>query len=112
MRYALRENMIEINNSNFDKEAIEASKIKPVFVDFYAPWCGTCKLMEEVVKEAETEAGDKAIFGGVDIDANPDLAEKYEVMSLPTFKAFKDGKIIATLSGAKSKDDLLKMLEA
>ncbi|MFA5248535.1 MAG: thioredoxin family protein [Patescibacteria group bacterium] len=99
------------DNANFDKEVIELSKTKLVFVDFYAPWCGTCKLMEEVVKEAEMLAGDKAVFGQADIDANPELMDKYEVLSLPTFKIFKDGQAVGTLSGIKSKEDLLGLLE-
>lgn len=98
------------NGQDFEQEVLEASKSKPVLVDFFAPWCGTCKLMEEVVSEAKTEAGDKAIFGKVDIDASPELAEKYEVMSLPTFKVFKNGEVTETVSGAKSKEDLLKMV--
>jgi thioredoxin len=103
--------ILEINNLNFDQEVIEASKIKPVFVDFYAPWCGTCKLMEEVVKEAAAVVGDKVIFGQADIDANPELMDKYEVLSLPTFKIFKNGQAVGMLSGIKSKEDLLALLE-
>jgi thioredoxin len=111
MRYALRDSMLDLNEANFEQEVIESSKTKPVFVDFFAPWCSTCKLMEEVAKEAEAMAGDKAIFGKADIDANPALMDKYEVMSLPTFKVFKDGKCSGTLSGIKSKEDLLLLLE-
>ncbi len=103
--------MLELNNLNFEKEVLEASKQELVFVYFFAPWCGTCKLMEETINEAESEAGAKTVFAKVDVDASPDLAEKYEVMSLPTFKVFKDGRPVAALAGIKSKEELLKMLE-
>jgi thioredoxin len=103
--------MLILNESNFDQEAIEASKSKPVLVDFFAEWCGGCKIMAPMLDELEDEAkGAYAIFK-VSVEESPALVEKYDVMSLPTVVLFKDGAKIEALTGAQSKESLLEFLK-
>lgn len=92
--------------ADFDKEVIEASKTKPVLVDFFATWCGPCQLMGPIIDELENTVGDKAVVGKIDTGEEAELSEKYDIMSIPTVLIFKDGKIAETMLGLQSKEAL------
>ena len=98
----------EITESHFEQKVIKADK--PVLVDFFAEWCGPCKMMAPIIDEVSKEVEGKALVFKVDVDKNPALANKYQVMSIPTLLFFKDGKISNQLIGTVSKDDLIKNL--
>lgn len=95
---------LKITEANFEEEVLK-SEI-PVLVDFYAQWCGPCKMMAPIVAQlAESFAG-KCKVGKCDIDDNMSLAQKYRVMSVPTFVIFKGGEVVETSIGVISKNDL------
>lgn len=100
--------MLELTQNNFQKEVLESPV--PVLVDFYAPWCGPCQMMLPVVEELAKEMEGKAKIGKVNVDGQGELAEKYEVMSVPTFLVFKDGKEAHRTAGAQAKTKLLELL--
>ena len=96
-----------LTNDNFD-EIVDGEK--PVLVDFWAPWCGPCQMMEPIIEEVAKETKG-VVVGKVNIDENPKLAEKYNVMSIPTFLLFKNGKVVNQIVGAVSKEALLQMIK-
>ncbi|HEY9362865.1 MAG TPA: thioredoxin [Chitinophagaceae bacterium] len=85
---------------------------KPVVVDFFAEWCGPCKMMPPVLKQVKQEVGDKATVLKLDIDKNPAYAQKYGVMSVPTLIIFKKGKIIWRKSGVTQAGEIVQNLQA
>ncbi len=95
---------LEVNEQTFAKEVLESSK--PVLVDFWAPWCGPCKMMSPVLEEIASEQTSVKICK-VNVDDNPELAEKYGIMSIPNFILFKNGKVEKQQVGATSKDAML-----
>ncbi len=82
---------------------------KPVLVDFYAEWCGPCKMMAPVLKETKESIGDSGHIIKVDIDKHPDLATQYQIKGVPTFMIFKSGKSHWRQSGMISKNELLQL---
>jgi thioredoxin 1 len=102
--------MLEFNDANFEQEVFEASKIKPVLVDFYAPWCGVCKMMAPIFEEVAVEVGDKVIFGKSNVEETATVTEKNDILSLPTFALFKDGKLEKMISGPQAKEMLLELI--
>ncbi|MFH0892204.1 thioredoxin [Candidatus Falkowbacteria bacterium RIFOXYB2_FULL_47_14] len=100
----------QFTDANFLAEVIEASKTKPVLVDFFAAWCGPCKMQGPVIEEVSTAIGDKAIVGKVDTEAAPEVSSRYGIMSIPTLKIFKGGDEVETFVGLQSKEALLEAL--
>lgn len=94
---------------NFQEKVLD-SKI-PVLVDFFATWCGPCKMMSPTIEEIAEETKGKAAVYKVDIDEDPELAQRYGVMSVPTFMVFKNGQVTGQTLGAQPKANLLKLLE-
>ncbi|WP_326837408.1 thioredoxin [Amycolatopsis rhabdoformis] len=84
----------------------------PVLVDFWAPWCGPCKKLSPVLDEIAGQYGDKITVAKLDVDANPESARKFRVMSLPTLVVFRDGDAVQRMVGPKAKTELLDELEA
>lgn len=82
-----------------------------VLVDFWAPWCGPCKMIASVLDELSTEIGDKAKIVKINVDDNPESAAKYNVMSIPTLLIFKDGQVVNQLVGMQPKDRLKAAIE-
>lgn len=101
----------QFTDENFQQEVMEASKNKPVLVDFYADWCGPCKMQSPIIDEVAEEASDKAVVGKLDIDQYQSVASQYKVMSIPTLILFKDGEAKETLNGMQAKDNLLELIE-
>ena len=85
---------------------------KPVLVDFWAEWCGPCKMVAPVLEEIASENGEKLTVVKLNIDENPDTARDYHIMSIPTMAVFQGGKIVKQIVGAKPKAAILKDLES
>jgi thioredoxin 1 len=101
-------NTIELNNENFT-ETVESNK--PVLVDYWAEWCGPCKMVAPILEEVATDMSDKLTVGKVDVDENQELAAQLNIMSIPTLVLFKDGEVVDQAVGALSKAQLLSFLE-
>ena len=94
---------------NFEKEVLQSEL--PVLVDFYADWCGPCKMMAPIVEGLAQGYDGKVKVGKLNIDDEMEIAQQYRVMSIPTFILFKDGKAVETSVGAMSKDELESKLQ-
>ena len=101
-------NIINLNKDNFKIE-IEKSEVH-ILVDFWAEWCGPCKMLTPILEELSTELKDKIKIAKVNLDENQDLAMEYSVRSIPTLILFRDGKLIDTKVGLLPKSDLLNWL--
>ena len=99
--------VIHINKSNFQNEVLNSEK--PVLLDFWAPWCGPCRMVSPVVDEIASERGDIKV-GKVNVDEQPELAAQFGVMSIPTLVVMKNGKLANKTVGAKPKTQILTML--
>ncbi len=97
------EKIQELTNESFNKDVLEKKGF--VLVDFWAPWCGPCRMMSPILDELSTEIN-KVEFKKINIDKNQDLANSYRILSIPCFILFKNGKAIASRTGACSKEDL------
>ncbi len=95
---------IKITDNNFEAE-VKESKV-PVLVDFYADWCGPCKMMAPLVAQLAKDFEGQCKVGKCNTDENPSLTREYKIMSIPTFIFFKDGKVVETLIGSVSKNEL------
>lgn len=101
---------LTITEENFDSEVL-ASDV-PVLIDFWAPWCGPCKMIGPIVDQIAAEQAGVAKVGKVDVDANAGIASRYNVRSIPTLLFFKGGELMDTIVGAASKDAILAKLKA
>lgn len=98
-----------VTDSDFDSLVLKSDL--PVLVDFWAPWCGPCKAMIPVLEELEKEYEGKVKVMKVNVDENTDVPGRYNVMSIPTFILFKEGKVLTSFVGARSKADVAKELD-
>jgi thioredoxin 1 len=101
---------ITVTDSNFEQEVIKSDK--PVLIDFWATWCGPCKIIAPIVEEVANEYEGKAKIGKLDVDNNQQTAIKYGVRSIPTLLIFKDGKLKDTIIGAVPKGHIVQKLDA
>lgn len=101
--------ILQITKANFDTEVLQSSQ--PVLVDFWAEWCGPCKMIAPVLDELADELAGRARVGKVNVDEEPDLAAQFRVASIPTLLFFKGGQVVEQLVGAKSKRELKASLE-
>ena len=106
----MSEKIVTLDDATFD-EHVKASDV-PVLVDFWAEWCGPCKMIAPVLEEIAEEQAGKLQIGKINIDDNLDVTRRYDVMSIPTLILFKDGEPKARLIGAKPKGQLLEELAA
>lgn len=100
--------VLSLNEKNFEEEALKSEK--PVLIDFWASWCGPCKMMSPVVDEIAEEFGETIKVCKVNIDEERNLAAKYNVMSIPTFIALKNGKEVGRTIGVQEKKEITRML--
>ena len=98
---------IHINDINFKREVIDSDK--PVLLDFWAPWCGPCRVVLPIVEEIADERSDIKV-GKINVDEQPGLAKQFGVMSIPTLVVMKNGKVINQAAGARPKAAILSMI--
>ena len=100
---------IELYKETFEQEVLQSDF--PVLVDFWATWCGPCKMIAPIVKEIADEYDGKILVGKVNVDEEPDLTMQYNVSSIPTLMVFKNGQLVNKAVGYREKDEILKMLK-
>lgn len=101
---------IKVNNSNFEQEVINSDK--PVLVDFYATWCGPCKMLSPIVEEISNEYSDKMKVAVIDIDESIAIAQKYVVTAVPTLMLFNNGEHKVLSVGYVSKEELTNIIDS
>jgi thioredoxin 1 len=104
------DNLVHTNDSNFDTDVIKSEK--PALVDFWAEWCGPCKMIAPFLDEAATEYSDKMSVVKLNVDESPNIAAKFGIRSIPTLMLFKDGAVQAQKVGAFSKSQLTEFLDS
>ena len=100
--------IVKLNNDNFKNEVKDSNKV--VLVDFYADWCGPCKMMSPIIDEISGEVDDRVKVCKLNVDEATDMASEYGVMSIPTLIVFKNGEVFETLIGLQSKDAVLNAI--
>lgn len=100
---------IELYKETFEQEVLQSDI--PVLVDFWATWCGPCKMIAPIVKEIADEYDGKILVGKVNVDEEPDLTMQYNVSSIPTLMVLKNGQLVNRAVGYREKDEILKMLK-
>ena len=98
--------VLTVNKNNF--ESVKTSS-KPVLLDFYADWCGPCRMVSPIVEEIAQE-NPQYLIGKINVDKEPELAQKFNVLSIPTLAVIKNGKVISQSAGARPKAEILAML--
>lgn len=99
---------VKITDADFD-EAVK--KYDTVVIDCWAPWCGPCRMVGPVIEELAKEMQGKIVFGKLNVDENPTISAKHQIMSIPTMLIFKNGNLVDRLIGALPKEELIKKLE-
>lgn len=100
---------VKINESNFKEEVLNSTK--PVLVDFWATWCGPCRMLSPVIEEIAAEKSETLKVGKVNVDEEPALATQFGVVSIPMLVLFKNGKVVRTSVGYQPKEEILKFIE-
>ena len=101
----MSEAMIQLSDSNFESEVINSQK--PILVDFWAEWCGPCKMIAPELEKLAAEKNEQLRIGKLNVDDNRDTAMKYSISSIPTLLLFKNGEIVKKLIGVMSKDKII-----
>mgnify|MGYP005781665459 CR=1 FL=1 len=97
-----------ITSENFEQEVLKAEKT--VLIDFWAEWCGPCRMLSPVVDQVAEEMGDQIIVGKVNVDEQPALAQKFNIMSIPTLLVFKNGSVVQTSVGVRPKQEIVNLV--
>lgn len=101
--------VLKINEGNFEEEVLKSGKM--VLIDFYADWCGPCRMMSPIIDEIAEELKESVKVGKINVDENQELAIKYDVMSIPTIIIFKNGMPVKTFIGVTDKNEILENLK-
>ena len=104
-------NIIDIDQSNFEKKVVDASEHKLIVVDFWAPWCGPCKQLTPIMEKVAKENSDEFELVKINIDENSEIASQLRIQSIPTVYAFKDKKIVNAFQGVISEKDFIEFIE-
>jgi thioredoxin 1 len=102
-------NTVEFNDANFEQEVLKSEL--PVLVDFWAPWCGPCRMIAPSIEALSTEYAGKVKIGKLNSDDNPDVSAKFGIRSIPTLLIFKNGEVVNQLVGALPKDKIAEQLD-
>lgn len=102
--------VIEITADNFDEKVLKSEK--PVVLDFWAVWCGPCQMQGPVFDSCAQKAGDQAVFGKINVDEQMELAQQFDVMSIPTILVIKNGNIVHRAVGLQSEENILAAIRA
>ena len=105
----MSEQLIHVTDDSFESDVLQSNA--PVLVDYWAEWCGPCKMIAPILDEVASEYADKLKIAKLDVDQNAETAQKYGIRSIPCLMLFKDGDIIATQVGALSKSQLSKFID-
>ena len=105
----MSENIVHTNDDSFEADVMQSDK--PALVDFWAEWCGPCKMIAPMLDEAATEYADRMSVVKLNVDENPNIAQKFGIRSIPTLILFKDGAVQAQKLGAMSKSQLTEFLD-
>ena len=101
--------VVRVTKENFEEEVMKSNI--PVIVDFWAAWCGPCRMQAPIMEDLANSMGDKLKVCKVNVDEETDIAVKYNIMSIPTLVYFKNGNIINTVVGLHSKDEILELIK-
>ncbi len=101
--------ILELTKQNFNDYVSNSNK--PVMIDFWASWCGPCRMLAPIYEEIAKELKDEAMFAKLNVDENAEIAGQYHVASIPTIIVFKKGQVTARRTGTMSKEDILNLLE-
>lgn len=101
--------VLKITKENYETEVLKSDKL--VLIDFYADWCGPCKMMSPIIDEIAEEVGDKIKVGKINVDENQELAMEYEVMSIPTIIILQNGEAKNSFVGVRKKEEIISCLE-
>ena len=106
------ENAIEISDADFDDKVLADSKKRPVLVDFWAPWCGPCRMLGPVMEKLAKDGKGKFLLAKLNVEDNPKKAQEYGVRGIPSVKMFKGGEVVAEFVGARGESEVKTWLEA
>lgn len=101
--------VLKITKENYETEVLKSDKL--VLIDFYADWCGPCKMMSPIIDEIAEEVGDKIKVGKINVDENQELAMEYEVMSIPTIIILQNGEVKNSFVGVRKNEEIISCLE-
>ena len=101
--------VFKVTKNNFKQEVIDSDK--PVLLDFWASWCGPCRMVSPIVEQVAQETTNNAKVGKINVDEEPELAQAFNIMSIPTLVVMKNGKVVQSTVGVKSKQAILSMLQ-
>jgi len=105
----MSDNTVDFKQDSFKEEVLDSDK--PVLVDFWAEWCGPCKMLTPTINEVADDYKDKAVIGKLNVDENPTIAAEYGIRSIPSLLFFKDGKVQKQIMGAVAKEEISSALD-